>query len=619
MADWFDEHAPKASAAAGGDWFSQHAPGATPEVAKESGWARGVRAFGENVNPLGEPTPGEGFETRLGKIAGGIADIPRNMWGSLTKSGEAMTHGDIPGATFHLAGAVPVLGPMAQQFTEDIAGGKAPEAIGHGLGIGAMGLAARGEAPAIPESVRRFGTATKAGLRAATPDVAAGAGSISAGMAGSAAMHHMGLPGSYLPTVIASYPGARMIGRGIKTGLEAGREAFANSAPAAAKPLMERANLPEWMEHPISEVPPQPPVVPIPSELPGPRRVPTAAERLARAETPTAAPAPIAKPSQTPALPVQQYPLPKGVHYTPAAEAPAAPPTAEAPPSVAKAPPPAESPAPAPLARSSAAKPLGRPDPTEVAQALNQELFGTRAKVDLPPDEGWPKPEVFATAQRPFKAMNLAHPLHEAGIAADDIARATPEQLKPFVRAIGQNETGDISPTTIQMVAEQMRQLEAKQASRAPAEAPAPLVKAAKPPAVPVEQDLTGTLQASIDAMKAKQPAPEPLAAIQAAPHFSEGVPVNLVELRAKAPDPAAFDQSVLKAADAGDLYLTTPDHVTPETAGGFVHDPKTGKYYVAAQQREAATPAPAPIAKPQRGLPKKTGASSTAKGNKPK
>ena len=533
MADEFDQYKSKPA----GDEFDQYKRKFGPALQQiptqpESGWDRGVRAFGENVNPLGEPTSGEGFETRLGKIAGGIADIPRNMWGSLTKSGEAMTHGDIPGAAFHLAGAVPIVGPMAQQFTEDIAGGKAPEAIGHGLGIGAIGLAARGEAPTIPESAGRFGSAAKVGLKAAAPDVAAGAGSMSAGMAGSAAMHHMGLPGSYLPTVIASYSGARMIGRGIKTGLDAGREAFANSAPAVAKPLMERANLPAWMEQPATEVSTTPVAEPAMSPehadvlrqqaeiarkwgvapsaeaaataqpanpirgLPGPRAIPTLAERMARANTPTAPTAPVAasiEPAWVATLPpemaaqvrgklnpgapstVSTPMLPKGVHYRPAPEATAATPVAEPPAPVAAEPP-------APLARPGASQGL---PPSEPAKALVPDRLADKLE-----DQ-----DIQARYRREMHALDIEHgnrakvsaKLAEA-VKGSGVVPETPEQLGSVARERGIGNSyqkgREPSANTVDLTAEK-------------AGAPAP----------EAPSELERTLAASIEQAKAKNAA----------------------------------------------------------------------------------------------------------------
>jgi hypothetical protein len=78
-----------------------------------------------------------------------------------------------------------------------------------------------------------------------------------------------------------------------------------------------------------------------------------------------------------------------------------------------------------------------------------------------------PKPKAsttdYAGAQRPFKAMALAQPLYELGIKADALERlggVPSPQLKAAVKALGINETGEISPETLRMTIDEIRKLE---------------------------------------------------------------------------------------------------------------------------------------------------------------
>src|SRR5215831_12760314 len=117
-------------------------PAAATQTPSPSSWDRVVSSFGEFMNPLGEPTPGEGFETRLKNLAASIADIPRQSGESIHNFGRALSTGDLPGAAYHLAGIIPIAGPMAQTIANDIEAGNLPEAIGHGAAVlTSLGLA----------------------------------------------------------------------------------------------------------------------------------------------------------------------------------------------------------------------------------------------------------------------------------------------------------------------------------------------------------------------------------------------------------------------------------------------------------------------------------------------
>lgn len=100
-----------------------------------STWDRMVTAYGEFVNPFGEPTPGESFDERFKKIAIGLSEVPLHMSESASGFGKAVLDRDLPGAAHHLVGLIPFLGPGAQQVEQDIAENKWPEAIAHTFGL----------------------------------------------------------------------------------------------------------------------------------------------------------------------------------------------------------------------------------------------------------------------------------------------------------------------------------------------------------------------------------------------------------------------------------------------------------------------------------------------------
>lgn len=107
-----------------------------------SAWDRVVSSFGEFTNPLGDPQPGESFDTRLKKIGEGLAGIPLQSGESLHAFGKALTQGKLTDAAWHLAGVVPILGPAGQQIAKDLDEGNIAEAIGHGAGIlASLGMA----------------------------------------------------------------------------------------------------------------------------------------------------------------------------------------------------------------------------------------------------------------------------------------------------------------------------------------------------------------------------------------------------------------------------------------------------------------------------------------------
>lgn len=113
-------------------------------------WLDSLKDFGtalrEGVEPVmnlvgGIPSLGGGIDPEASRKAGetawsiikGLRDIPERTGAELTQSGSALAHGDLPGAAYHLAGAVPFVGPAAQQVGDDVAAGHYATGFGHAL------------------------------------------------------------------------------------------------------------------------------------------------------------------------------------------------------------------------------------------------------------------------------------------------------------------------------------------------------------------------------------------------------------------------------------------------------------------------------------------------------
>ena len=99
-----------------------------------SPWDRAVDAFGEFTSML-QPTSGEPFEAKAEQIIRGIRDLPLYSANSLNNFYGSLSKGDMPGAAYHLAGVVPILGHMSQRISDDLKAGHYSEAAGHFMGI----------------------------------------------------------------------------------------------------------------------------------------------------------------------------------------------------------------------------------------------------------------------------------------------------------------------------------------------------------------------------------------------------------------------------------------------------------------------------------------------------
>ena len=133
----------------------------------------------------------------------------------------AFGKGDYPEAAKSAVGAIPLLGPQAEQITREATEGQIPEAIGH---AGALALLPKAveAAPAVGGAISRAATRLGPAARAAGPEI--GEGLIKGGAA--AVGEHLGLPGSWFLGAGA----AKNLYGGIKAGINALR-----TAPAVAE------------------------------------------------------------------------------------------------------------------------------------------------------------------------------------------------------------------------------------------------------------------------------------------------------------------------------------------------------------------------------------------------
>lgn len=311
----------------------------------------------------------------------------------------------------------------AQQIQE----GDVPGAVGTVLSLPAMALAAK-VAPKIASAAPLARDAVVAGVKAAAPDVAAGALKAASGSAISAVAHMVpgGGEASYLLGGVPVYKGVTQMGRGIKAGALAARDAVAEGravrmATGPRKPVWQGAQ-PQAVPEPVpTELPP----AALPSgRVPGrfdPENPPVAdwRERL------------------------QQL----GVN----AEAQ---PLASVPPVEAT---PAPAPDPAPIVAP-------QPEPAPVIPPK----AATRATVELPNPTPVKTPKVvtgneFETAARYAKAQALAKFLYAEG---DGVPHESALKMDPKQWALAQKGAGVAgppSPKTIKMALDELKKLEVSQ------------------------------------------------------------------------------------------------------------------------------------------------------------
>jgi hypothetical protein len=200
----------------------------------------------------------------IGGVAQGVAAEPERMRQELIKSGDAMLHGDINTAADHLWFSLPFAGAAGERMAErlksgDIKGAFA-DAVGSLLPFAAEPAISgtRAAIEAAPEAAATTGAVTKAAVKAGGRDVAVGAGKTALGAA-LAKAGPLGEIGDVLAGVPVVKSGLKQMGRGVRAGYSAGKQALADRAaapPAAAAPVVE---VPPLQLGPGPVIPPAPP------------------------------------------------------------------------------------------------------------------------------------------------------------------------------------------------------------------------------------------------------------------------------------------------------------------------------------------------------------------------
>lgn len=145
----------------------------------------------------------------------------------LDKAKQSFHEGDYTGAAAHFLNYLVPGGAAMEDAGEDFQKGDYAHGLAKTAGIASTAVAGA-KAPQILETAGNVADAApnvaqavKAGAQAAAPDVVKGLGKVATGEALAK------LPGMEYPARIAvGYPGARQVGRGITTGMDAAREAF---------------------------------------------------------------------------------------------------------------------------------------------------------------------------------------------------------------------------------------------------------------------------------------------------------------------------------------------------------------------------------------------------------
>ncbi len=269
-------------------------------------------------------------------LASGLANEGPRIMKELDSAGEAARRGDWGLVAHHVAGSAPLFGAAVQNAAQEWDRGDKSAAAGHTAALFAPFLASKvppvagRAANAVAESAPAVGL--KAGVKAAAPDLATGAGMIAGGELLAQ------VPGMSYPAHIAmAYPAAKMIKSGLAKGAAGWKQAIAERATAKAAAANEsrlaaeaQTIPPEVMEELTRESgPPQeamaaPQGQPIPT--PAPRWEDAAAlDRLKQAQT--QAGSPVSAPAE---------PVPPQIGTQPAAAPPEAATVTPAPRSIAQ-------------------------------------------------------------------------------------------------------------------------------------------------------------------------------------------------------------------------------------------------------------------------------------------
>ncbi len=413
----------------------------------------------------------------------------------LQRADEALKNGDYKEYVDQkFFGSVPFLGPALGASAAEWQAGQKGQAAAHALEILGPALADpamegldSGPATAAIAKVKQAGSVVKAGIKAAAPDIGAGAAMIGAG---EVASH---IPGMEWPARIAlDYPGLRKVVGGLKKGVGAAREAMGppapevppgfNAAEGSTLNAPAAAPRPAGYQPPVTgalpgTAPPAPPpsVNPLLDQIAqhngfesfaaAPPEVKPFLENMARNAEPAPRPAMAPAPEPESTAPVDNRSAAQMLHdeleASRAARAPQTPPAVQPEPTQ-PAPTPQEpvstppTPAARTLAQTEAAMAQKKPAPIENTR--------TRTNADGTPMSPQMRGAVRTAGNVEAKATRWADAFHSEGVTAEDVRNMTAVDLQQMTNGLiakGKLEMTENAPdTSIPLIISKLKDLE---------------------------------------------------------------------------------------------------------------------------------------------------------------
>jgi hypothetical protein len=189
----------------------------------------------------GDQTAADGVTAGVKGVINGLKGEPARVWSQLSQTGQAMLAGHLADATYHLAGAVPIVGAGAQRVADTAAQGNYEQAAEHAAAlILPFAVGGAGNVDAAVDASVNAAKFAGAAVKAGGPKVVGGAALAGAGAL--AAHLTEGIPA--VPWLVGSrsvWKGTGMMGEGLKAGMEAGKAAIADAVPKAAEAAPEGA------------------------------------------------------------------------------------------------------------------------------------------------------------------------------------------------------------------------------------------------------------------------------------------------------------------------------------------------------------------------------------------
>jgi hypothetical protein len=276
-----------------------------------------MRGAGIRSNtPADQATARKSIDTAKALVHG-LINEPGRVWSELGETGNAMLRGDVPGASYHLAGSVPIVGAGAQQVGQDVDKGQYALGFGHALGLLAPFLApeAAAKVAAVPPQLEAGASAFGRVMDNAPPSPL---GKTIAGTAGYVAGHKA--TGSFIGAAGGAAIG-RMVGDKVAALPEATAAGIRGTFTPIPEPVVRPAPYWQYADAPptAADAPPAADAQPYQAVRNLSPQPPAAAPRPAPAwQTPVPEPPPEAPP----AADVQPYKAVRNIRPAPAPAGP---------------------------------------------------------------------------------------------------------------------------------------------------------------------------------------------------------------------------------------------------------------------------------------------------------